>query len=164
MMTLMQPAKPPVVLAADTAADLMTPDPAVIRADATVLEAVRFLGDRGISAAPVVDAAGRPVGVVSQTDILIHARENAEEAPAPETPLRVARPAAHGLPRVRDIMTPAMFSCPEDAPVAEVVEYMPALAIHHLFVVNRAGALVGVISALDVLRKLKVGAPSGRPT
>ena len=59
-------------LHAVTAAGLVTPNPLSIRRAATVGEAVAFLSARGISAAPVIDEAGRPVGVVSRTDLLNH--------------------------------------------------------------------------------------------
>ena len=36
--------------------------------------------DRGFSAAPVIDAAGRPVGVLSRTDLLVHEREQTHHA------------------------------------------------------------------------------------
>jgi CBS domain-containing protein len=60
------------VLGASTAKDLMTSNPMSIRQKATVSEAAAFLAGKGVSAAPVIDEAGRPVGVVSSTDILIH--------------------------------------------------------------------------------------------
>ena len=60
----------PLVLNARTAADLMTRDPKSVRRDATVAEAIAFLAGRGFSAAPVIDEAGRPIGVVSRTDLL----------------------------------------------------------------------------------------------
>src|SRR5262249_2802727 len=65
-------------LRAETAADLMTPDPVSIGADATIKEAVAFLTDKGFSAAPVIDRAGRPVGVLSRSDVLVHDRETVE--------------------------------------------------------------------------------------
>src|SRR5262245_12957539 len=72
-------------LCAETAAALMTPDPLSIRADATVREAVAFLTDKGFSAAPVIDKAGRPVGVLSRADILVYDRERVEYVePVPE--------------------------------------------------------------------------------
>jgi CBS domain-containing protein len=57
--------------------------------------------------------------------------------------------------RVRDIMTPVVFTVGVHAPAREAVERMLALKVHQLFVVDREGALVGVISALDVLRHLR---------
>src|SRR5262245_45057673 len=78
-----QPAEPPARLTfgAETAADLMTPNPVSIAADATVKEAAAFLADKGFSAAPVIDRAGRPVGVLSQSDLVVHQREKAEYVP-----------------------------------------------------------------------------------
>src|SRR5262245_16741872 len=61
----------PLMLWAATAADLMTPNPLSISENATLREVVTFLTEKGFSAAPVIDEAGRPVGVVSQADIVI---------------------------------------------------------------------------------------------
>jgi CBS domain-containing protein len=146
-------APPGVRLQAHTAAELMNPNPVSLREMATVAEAVELLADRGISAAPVIDRAGRPVGVLSRTDILAHDRENVEYL-APVSEGEAAGGAGMAELRVRDLMTPVVFSVPPEAPAASVVEQMLALKVHRLFVVDRAGVLVGVISALDVLRHL----------
>src|SRR4051812_2046271 len=61
-----------------TAADLMTANPVSLRATLTAREALAFLLDRGITGAPVTDEAGRPLGVLSQTDLLVHDREAVE--------------------------------------------------------------------------------------
>jgi CBS domain-containing protein len=58
------PAPPALVLAARTAEELMVPNPISLRDDATVPEAVALMTDRGFSAAPVIDEAGHPVGVL----------------------------------------------------------------------------------------------------
>jgi CBS domain-containing protein len=145
------------VLNARTAADLMSTNPISIRAQATVAEAVATLTDRGFGAAPVIDEAGRPVGVISRADVLIHDRErlthpsSVREAPLPE---------GFGIEEVdgtvvEDMMTPAVFSVTPETPVEKVVEEMLALQVHHLFVVDKTGALVGVISAMDIVRHLK---------
>ena len=154
----------PLQLAAETAADLMTPNPISLRADATLREAIALLTDKGIGAAPVIDEAGRPVGVLSRADILIHQREQParrEAMPSYYQHSDLGAPAGETLAdrgddavRVRDLMTPAVFAIPPDAPPAQVVRDMVALKVHRLFVVDRAGVLVGVISALDVLRRL----------
>ncbi len=155
---------PRLVLEARTASDLMSPNPVSLRAAATVQEAVAMLTDRGYSAAPVIDAAGRPVGVLSRTDLLVHEREQGRHATLAweadlETP---ALPVREGFSvevvdptRVRDIMTPVVFTVSLEAPAPEAVEQMLALKVHQLFVVDKEGALVGVISALDVLRHLR---------
>src|SRR5690349_12707752 len=74
-------AEPELVLRAATAADLLTPNPISIRNSASVREAVTLLIDRGITAAPVIDKAGRAIGVVSRSDIIAHDRERIQHAP-----------------------------------------------------------------------------------
>lgn len=147
------------------ARDLMSPNPVSIRRDATVREAVALLTDRGFGAAPVIDEAGQPVGVISRTDILIHEREYVHHActrddsdwdifPEPSWPegfsIEVTDPTT-----VAEIMTPAIFTVPLATPAQEVVKRMRELKVHHLFVIDADLALVGVISPLDVLRFLE---------
>jgi CBS domain-containing protein len=153
-------------LAADTAEQLMTPNPVSISASASVQEAIALLTDRGFSAAPVIDEAGRPVGVVSRSDILIHQREQTRHAnlfdqTEWDVPPRRLREGFEvevvDSTLVRDIMTPILFTVALDASCKMVVEQMLSLKIHHLFVVDEDGALVGVISSLDILRHLRLG-------
>jgi CBS-domain-containing membrane protein len=47
-----------------------------------------------------------------------------------------------------------VFSVKADTPARSVVAQVLALNVHHLFVTDPAGVLVGVISPLDVLKKL----------
>lgn len=153
--TLPPRAKARLMLMAETAADLMTPNPVSLEADATLRQALELLTDRGFSAAPVIDEAGRPVGVLSRTDLLVHDREEVTYLkPAPGPGETGAQPADQE--RVRDVMTPAVFSVALEAPAARVVEQLVALKVHRLFVVDEGGALVGVISAFDVLRHLRL--------
>jgi CBS-domain-containing membrane protein len=160
-------------LTAETAAELMTPNPVSIRDIATLREAVTLLTDKGYSAAPVIDNAGRPVGVLSRSDIIVHDRETVEHlAPNPEyyDPSELKTRSGEKLHkgyqvekvdqcRVSDLMTPAVFSVSPETRASFVVEQMLALNVHRLFVVDRANVLVGVISALDVLRHLRPEGP-----
>src|SRR5882672_8324363 len=72
------PATSPLKLHAQTAADLMVPNPISLRADANIREALALLTDKGFSAAPVIDEAGRPIGVLSRGDLLVHDREKVD--------------------------------------------------------------------------------------
>ncbi len=49
---------------------IMSRDPVTLGPDAAVADAVRMLLSRDISCIPVVDAAGRPIGIVSWRDVL----------------------------------------------------------------------------------------------
>ena len=152
----------PIQLRAATAADLMTSNPLSLREGVSVREAIAFFIDRGISGAPVIDEAGRPIGVLSQSDVLIHDRQKVEHVvPEHET----GYPLPRGLwdefqiekvddTPIRDLMTPAIFSVAVESPAWRVIEEMRELNVHRLFVVDSNGILVGVITALDVLRHL----------
>lgn len=129
------------ILQAPSARDLMTPGPFSIDETASVDHAAAFFTERGFSSAVVIDLAGHPVGVVTKTDLLVHLRERAAGAKA--------EPAT-----VREVMTQAVFSVKEETPSRSVVEQLLALNVHHLFVVDPAGVVVGVITPTDVLRKL----------
>lgn len=155
-----------------TAADLMAPNPISISADANVQEALMLLTDKNFSAAPVIDVAGRPVGVISRSDLLVHDREQghrlnlapayfSEPEPRPEPrkePVKVPdgfQVENVDLTTVGDIMTPALFSVAPDTPASKVVTEMTGLHVHRLFVVDDMGTLVGVISTMDVLKRLR---------
>jgi CBS domain-containing protein len=153
-------------LEAVTARDLMRRNPISINADAVLREAIAFLIDKGFGAAPVIDEAGRPVGVISRTDILIHDRARVDYVPTrPELyaePGETEREVPRGFQiesvdktLVRDVMTPVVFSVSPDTPARKVIEDMLSLRVHRLFVVGASGELVGIISSFDVLRHLR---------
>ncbi|HEY2783472.1 MAG TPA: CBS domain-containing protein [Fimbriiglobus sp.] len=128
------------VLKAKTARELMTPEPVSLAESAGMDEAMAFVTERGYGAAVVIDDAGHPLGVVTKTDILVHAKQH----PA----------VGDDTTTVSDVMTPAVFSVREDATAKQVVEQMLLLNVHHLFVVDDEGVVVGVISPLDIVRRL----------
>ena len=154
-------------LEALTAADLMALSPVSLRARACVREALALFTDKNYSAAPVIDEAGHPVGVLSRSDLLVHEREHG---------LKIGHsPAYHFENEVRhgkrvpedfeieevddttvgDLMTPAVFSVPPETPVDKVISEMVALHVHRLFVVDKTGTLIGVISTMDILKRLR---------
>jgi CBS domain-containing protein len=160
---------PHLSLAVETAAELMRPNPTSIRDSATIQEAIALLSDHGFSAAPVIDEAGRPIGVVSRSDILVHDREKTEYlVPVPdyyaeeEVRARTGEFKRGGFQvvdvdrtLVSEIMTPVVFSVSPDTPARKVVKEMLSLKVHRLFVVDNNGVLVGVISATDILRQMR---------
>jgi CBS domain-containing protein len=129
-------------LRAETARDIMTRGPYSLADTDTVEQAAAFLTDNGFGAAVVIDEAGRPLGVVTKTDLLVHTRE------------LVVSGGKREPGTVLDVMTPAVFSIQEDTPVRSVIEQIIALNVHHLFVTDRTGVVVGVISPIDVVKKL----------
>ena len=151
-------------LCADTASDVMVPNPISLRAQANVAEAVLLFAEKGITAAPVIDDSGHPIGVISRSDLLIHQCEDQRQrggayfhASSFESPnVTGATPKPSTTMNVADLMTPAVFAVSEDTPVHRVVSDMLGLHVHRLFVVDKDGTLVGIITTMDVLKHLEM--------
>ena len=167
--TSAKPDLAPLRLHAVLAEDVMTPNPVSIREELTVHEAVVFLTERRISAAPVINEAGRPVGVVSEADILRHDREHADHLywlPQKEVDRELTLPSGEHLSgksfevevpdvtRVKDIMNPVVYAVRRQTHIHEVVRQLTERRIHRLFVVDEDNSLVGVITTLDILSRL----------
>jgi CBS-domain-containing membrane protein len=140
------------------AADVMSPNPKSIGQFASVREAADFLMKHGIHTASVIDEAGRPVGVVSRTDLLDYwdrRRDRLAAIAAGESALCSADAAPNERLfdlKVKDIMTPVVFSVRMDASIAKVIHKIATLEVRCLFVTDGHGVLVGEISVFDLLR------------
>jgi CBS domain-containing protein len=149
---------------AKTAEDLMTTNPLSLREHARVDEAISFLISRGFGGAPVINDAGKPVGFVSKTDLLRHTFHSAnglahgagrDGAELMSAAAAGSRPGLCKCPfTVGEIMTPDLVVVPRNASMAQVIKKMLARRIHRVFVIDKTGALIGVISSLDALRTL----------
>jgi len=148
-----------------TAADLMTSNPVSIRREASVAEAAVLFTDKAFSGAAVIDESGRPIGVLSCSDLLVHDREKSRTVGAPiDEPATL--PADSELEdfgyqvvdvdrtTVSNVMTPMVFSVTPESSARRVMSDMVSFRVHRLFVVDKSGVLVGVISALDVVKGL----------
>jgi CBS domain-containing protein len=139
-----------------TAADLMNPKVLAVREDMTLRELAAYLIHHQITGAPVEDGGGRLVGVVSTVDIAEAMLADPGEA-GPEGPEKLGEGDEADEPYlpeddvlVRDIMTPAIESVPEDATVSEVASRMLDSHVHRLLV-TRDGRPVGIITTSDLL-------------
>ena len=123
----------------------------------TTLDAVAALfAKRHISGAPVVDKAGRPLGVVTLSDLLC---PNPNRPPEDEkaffyriTDHRVVPLGVRGG-TVADVMSHFILSVGPESPLGEAIRLMASDAVHRLLVID-GGNLVGIISSMDVLRAL----------
>lgn len=141
---------------------LMTRDVVVVSTDMDIHELEKLFLERKIHGAPVVDASGKLVGVVSQTDLLMWHFENgvdgtafyhAPEMPDPEAARRL-RLSDIRTAAVSELMTPLVHAIRETSPASEAAERMIRHRIHRLVVVDEDLRVRGVISAMDLLRLL----------
>ncbi|MER7762292.1 CBS domain-containing protein [Streptomyces sp. NPDC097619] len=114
-------------------ADLMTPTAVSVQRGTPFKEIARLLDEYGITAVPVVDE-GRPVGVVSEADLL---RRHTAGSTAS---------TAEAL-----MSSPAVVAEPEWSAV-EAARVMEEARVKRLPVVDAAGFLIGVVSRSDLLR------------
>lgn len=129
----------------------MTRGAVTVRADTSQEQLVTLLLDQGISRVPVVDADGRPIGVVSKTDLVIAQHERGDT--------EVSQADAGGRDRhihevggiVRDIMTPVAFTLPETISVGEAARRLLADNVHAVPVVSSDNRVIGVLSATDIV-------------
>src|SRR5262245_58225993 len=133
----------PVTLA--TAADAMTPFPLTTTPLAPIDEAVATMVDHHVRHLPVVDATSTVVGMLSERDV-----RTAVGDPVQYIGLRRATVHLH----VRDVMTAPVVSVPFDQPLMEVAKIFADARIGAVPVLDRFGALVGIVSYVDALRML----------
>jgi CBS domain-containing protein len=115
---------------------IMTASVISVSPDLPVESLALLLLQQRISGVPVVNDAGRPVGVVSRSDLL-----------------RLELAPAEGAV-VADIMMPVAFTLTESANVSHAAALMAYEDIHRVPVVAADGTVVGIISSLDVVRWL----------
>jgi CBS domain-containing protein len=164
------------------AADVMSPRVLAVRPDLSVHELAAFLTANEISGAPVMDEHGRLLGMVSLSDIargdadgtrlLADQSDPAEsvhgwEDEATSDEMRGLHVEGGGDAFVRGIMTPAAYTVSHHTPVSMLARTMIAGRIHRLLVL-RDGAVVGIVTSLDLHTLLtgeaKRRAPAARPT
>ncbi|MFE6970647.1 HPP family protein [Isoptericola sp. NPDC057653] len=134
------------------AADIMTTAVATVGPDARVEDALRQLGDRAVTALPVVDGDRRLVGIVSEADLLASGVARDPRATLRRDDAPGADPALVET-RVGDVMTRAVITAAPNQDVAALVGTMLAHGIRSVPVVL-GSRVVGMLSRSDVVRAL----------
>jgi CIC family chloride channel protein len=128
-------------------AELMQRNVKTVGSDASVAEAIVSLADAHISGMPVVDGAGKVIGVLSTTDVL--AAEAEAEGPAD-------RQTLFENTAVRDIMTPHPFTIAPEEDIREAAQQMLYADVNRLFVAE-GDQVIGIISTTDLVRAVATG-------
>ncbi len=128
-------------------------------------DAFETLRSHHVSGAPVVDASGRLVGVISLADLL--PGETAGGTPDPSPPVALAHGhdraawdlydsarSSQELPHhgvVADAMSTEVTSILEDTPLVEIARCLCKGHWHRVPVIDPAGNLSGIVSTMDLL-------------
>ena len=139
------------------AKDVMTLNVVSTQPQAAVMQAVRIMLQKKISGLPVVDDAGRLVGIVTEGDLLRRAETDTRKH-RPRWleflvgPGRLADEYVHSHGRkVQEIMTYDPVTVTEDTPLEDVVKTMEKRGIKRVPVI-RGKHVVGLISRANLLR------------
>jgi CBS domain-containing protein len=126
-------------------ADIMKADVEVCVLEDNLAAAATRMWDSDVGCLPVVDESGRAIGMVTDRDVCMAALTRGE--PLYQIPVSVA-------------MSKQLRSCAPDATLAQAEEIMRSGQVRRLPVIDREGALVGIVSLADLARR--VGPANGR--
>lgn len=143
-----------------TCADMMSRDVVTVTSDMPLAGAWRLLRQHDIRALPVIDTAGRIIGMVSDAELM----KSPDFNPYDGLPARL-RHVLRGLPKVHkarprtvgQVMAPALRTAAEDTHVAELVPMMADAGVRHIPVIDRHRRLRGIIAQSDLIAALYRG-------
>ena len=113
---------------------VMTPDPIVLEADATVLDAARCMRDRDVGNV-LVAQDGRLRGIVTDRDLVIRCLASSERDPREQS--------------LAELCTGTLVTLPPDAEVSEAVRLMEENAVRRIPIVDGEHP-VGIVSIGDL--------------
>jgi CBS domain-containing protein len=118
------------------------------RRDLTADQLVDLVVHNRIGCVPVIEDPGRPVGMITKLDLVEHIlaadRGEPDQSDARRPPQLTAG----------ELMMPLAITLGERASVAHAAALMAAEEIHHVPIVDSAGRMIGIVSAMDIVRWL----------
>lgn len=117
------------------ARDVMTPDPACCAPHTTLDQVARMMAQNNCGEIPIVDVNDRPVGVVTDRDIVCRVVADGKN------------PMAH---TAESCMTQPVVTVQADDPVEQVVRTMEQHQIRRVPVVDEQGCCSGIIAQADL--------------
>jgi predicted transcriptional regulator len=139
---------------------VMTREVVAVAPDTSLLTTARLFAVRHITGAPVIDKDGRPVGVVTQTDLVDPERDRTSR-PGKSVYYHVTgrTTAMHGDDAVSpdgvvaDVMSPFILAVDPEATLLDAARRMVVDDVHRLLVLED-GKLAGIVTSMDVLRAI----------
>ena len=145
-----------------TAKDIMSDRVATIHESETVRDALMLMAENGLSSLPVVDSAGKCVGMLSQSDIIDLARDADIEDEEISTSRNILRMMSSGVAmhqltseRIDRCMSFKLTTASAEDLVTTIADKMLKECIHHLPIVGEDGDLKGIVSTMDILKGLR---------
>ena len=147
------------------ARDVMVSPVITAEKNSTVRDVAKLLLANRISAVPVIDSAGKVVGIVSEAD-LMHRAEAGTERPTSwwlslisgESAMASEYVQSHAL-KVKDVMATEVQTAQPDTPLVEIADMLEEKHIKRVPIVNAAGELVGIVSRANIIQAVASARP-----
>jgi acetoin utilization protein AcuB len=123
----------------------MTKKPVTINQDASIIEAIHLMKEKGIRRLPVM-AKGRLIGLITERMIKDYTPGKATSLDTWEVHYLLSKTA------VKDVMNPSPITITPDVDIASAAQTILDHKLYGLCVVNGKGDLVGIMSVGDMLR------------
>ncbi len=134
--------------------DVMSQPVVTARAKEPLGIAAARMVKQGLKRLPVVDANGKPVGMLSRVDILQQVADNPHAVPP--TPLPAERHQT-----VRGVMIQPVPTVLQEDDLARIVDRLLDAHSHRVIVVDDKGRAIGVISDSDVVNRIEPAHQAG---
>jgi CBS domain-containing protein len=150
------------------ASEIMTKDVVTVSPDTPVCEIAQRLLAHGISAVPVVDEAGAPIGMVSEGDLIGRSEAEREARRDWWLSLLAEGESLHAdfiaslkrpQRKAREIMSAPVVAVTEATEIPEIARLLANYRLKRVPVL-RDGKLVGIVSRADLLRALAEATPA----
>ncbi|MBR0766573.1 CBS domain-containing protein [Bradyrhizobium japonicum] len=133
--------------------------------DATVQDVAKTMIARRISAVPIVDKAGKLVGIVTEAD-LIGRIEAGTERPyswwlhmlSGDRAMAADYVKSHAT-KISDVMTREVKTANPDTPLIDIAELFETHDIKRVPIVNQAGDLIGIVSRANIIQAVASARP-----
>ncbi len=136
-----------------TAADIMTHDPVVIPRDLSLRAAAHLLSQSRVTGAPVVNARGECIGVLSATDFMALAEGKNSLSPLEYVlgDWRLTYVDAVPEDDLAECMTADPVTAPPTITIAALARHMIDAHIHRVIIVDEKRRPIGIVATTDIL-------------
>jgi CBS domain-containing protein len=121
--------------------DVMTRNPATVTPDAPAVDAARIMKQEDVGVVPVVESGGsrKLVGVITDRDLAV----------------RLIAEGRDGQSRVSEVMSKHLHTRRADEDLDKAMDTMAKEQVRRIPIVDERGALVGIVSQADIVRKAR---------
>jgi CBS domain-containing protein len=147
------------------ARDVMVSPVITVGENETVRDVAKLLIAKRISALPIIDSAGKLVGIVTEADLMRRVEAGTERPQSWWLSLISGDRAIAGeyvkshAKKVKDVMTRDVKTANPETPLHEIADLLEEHHIKRVPIVSRGGDLVGIVSRANIIQAVASARP-----